>query len=430
MQDLQVTVTELPTFRVTGVQPGVRSIDVNLSGDVDLDVLNLYDGQDAAVDAADVTLIGQNVGAVRGSLVWNASSRTLTFLKSGGPLDPDTYTLSLFSRADGLVNVAGELLDGDSNGVPGGDFSTSFTVDPSTDRLLFIPDIVRGPGQPVNVPATSTGIPVSIDNANGLTQVDFTLQYDSALLDITAVTLASGLPGDWMLTTADVSTPGQVVVSLAGTTPLSAGSADLAVLTAEVPFAAEYGDAQLLRFQSTALNQGAIGVRASESLHTAVYFGDATGNGSYSALDASLISRTAVGLDTGFDAFDRIDPVLIGDVTGNGSLSALDASFVSRKAVGLPQPEIPDLPPAPPLTSPNLESQSPLAIDTSEVVSLSEDERLAALHGEPNVETSRLQQRAPQSLGRQHCDRSAGQQEGLRELPRLPQEQRVGDDGF
>ena len=47
----------------------------------------------------------------------------------------------------------------------------------------------------------------------------------------------------------------------------------------------------------------------------------------------------AVGLDTGFDEFSRIDPVLIGDVTGNGRISALDASFVARKSVGLPQAE-------------------------------------------------------------------------------------------
>ena len=73
-------------------------------------------------------------------------------------------------------------------------------------------------------------------------------------------------------------------------------------------------------------------------------FGDATGNGLYGALDASFIARVAVGLDSGFDAYDRVDPILIGDVTGNGMISAFDASFVARKAVGLPQPEIPDLP--------------------------------------------------------------------------------------
>ena len=61
-------------------------------------------------------------------------------------------------------------------------------------------------------------------------------------------------------------------------------------------------------------------------------------------MDASYIARVSVGLDTGFDAFDLTDPVVIGDVTGNGTLSGMDASYVARKSVYLPQPKIPDLP--------------------------------------------------------------------------------------
>ena len=53
-----------------------------------------------------------------------------------------------------------------------------------------------------------------------------------------------------------------------------------------------------------------------------------------SSLDASRVQRVVVGLDSGFDAFDDINPVLIGDTTGNGSLSSLDASD-SAKVVGL-----------------------------------------------------------------------------------------------
>jgi hypothetical protein len=73
------------------------------------------------------------------------------------------------------------------------------------------------------------------------------------------------------------------------------------------------------------------------------YFGDATGNGLYSGLDAQRVARIGVGLDSGLSAYPAIDPVIVGDVTGNGGLSGLDAQRIARKAVGLPVPEIPDL---------------------------------------------------------------------------------------
>ena len=51
-----------------------------------------------------------------------------------------------------------------------------------------------------------------------------------------------------------------------------------------------------------------------------------------------------VGLDSGFDAFDDINPVLIGDTTGNGSLSSLDASRIQQEVVGLPVDTFPSIP--------------------------------------------------------------------------------------
>jgi hypothetical protein len=79
----------------------------------------------------------------------------------------------------------------------------------------------------------------------------------------------------------------------------------------------------------------------------AAYFGDASGNGSYNAFDAALISRVAAELDSGFAAYGLIDPVIIGDVSGNGAIGSLDASYVARFANELPQPQIPDLPAMP-----------------------------------------------------------------------------------
>ncbi len=83
---------------------------------------------------------------------------------------------------------------------------------------------------------------------------------------------------------------------------------------------------------------------ADVAIHKVAYLGDGTGNGQFSALDAAFISRVVVALDSGFDAFDWTDPLIIGDTTGDGTLSGQDASFIAQKSVGLPRPEIPDDP--------------------------------------------------------------------------------------
>ena len=70
----------------------------------------------------------------------------------------------------------------------------------------------------------------------------------------------------------------------------------------------------------------------------------ATGNGGYSGLDVSFLQRVIAGLDTGFAAFQLLDPVIVGDITGNGSLSGLDASYLQQYVAGLPSPHIPARP--------------------------------------------------------------------------------------
>jgi len=59
-------------------------------------------------------------------------------------------------------------------------------------------------------------------------------------------------------------------------------------------------------------------------------YGDVTMNGDVSSLDASLVLKHVVGLDT-LDALERF----YGDVTQNGEISALDASYILQYVVGL-----------------------------------------------------------------------------------------------
>ena len=81
-----------------------------------------------------------------------------------------------------------------------------------------------------------------------------------------------------------------------------------------------------------------------DGLHVVAYFGDATGNGTYSSLDGQRVLRLAAGLDSGLAPYLLADPVVIADITGNGTISSLDATRILQEVVGLDRPEIPPLP--------------------------------------------------------------------------------------
>jgi hypothetical protein len=101
---------------------------------------------------------------------------------------------------------------------------------------------------------------------------------------------------------------------------------------------------QVLDLSGISLNGGAVPALDDDAIEAVAYFGDATGNGAYSSLDTSRVSRVAVGLDSGLSAYQLLDPVIVIDITGNGLISSLDTSRVSRAVVGLSVAEVPALP--------------------------------------------------------------------------------------
>ena len=330
-------------LQVESITPTPSGVTVVFSEAIDSSVLNLYDGDDAAIDAADALLTDNAGSPVAGSLVLEADSRTLHFIPTGGPLPAGDYTFTLRGRTEGIVSSAGVPLDGNEDGAAGGDFVSSVPVFREADVVvLSLPDFSRGPGQPVELQGT-TGIPLSVLSLGGVTEIDFVLHFDNGSLNITGYDLTEQLPDGWTKDIEDVATPGQIRVKLSGDTPLPAGELSLVVFAANV-VAAERGGARRLWIDSAAANEGTRFVDADMAVHSNSYVGDASGNGEYSAFDASQIARVAVGLQNGFEFFGMIDPVIIGDATGNKSLSALDASYVARRAVGLAQPEIPEIP--------------------------------------------------------------------------------------
>ena len=265
--------------------------------------MNLHDVQAGTFGPADVVLVGNAEGRVAGSLVLSAD--TLTFVATGGPLRADTYTVRLRSADDGFVDLSGQRLDGDGDGVAGNDFVRVFSAAPQP-IVIGLPDFSRGPGQPVDVPANQPGLPLTLTdnrpNGPGIQTVDVTIDYDPALLTVTAAVRGPDAPAGATLS-ADTQTPGRIVLSLSGLAgSLPAGALHLVTLIAEVPSTAAYGTTGrlvLADVQVTGAAGASLAATADDAIHVAAYFGDATGNGQYSALDAQRVARIGVGLDGG-----------------------------------------------------------------------------------------------------------------------------------
>ncbi|MGE5612038.1 MAG: tandem-95 repeat protein, partial [Bacillota bacterium] len=332
-------VTAIETsFRVISVTPTASGFDLDFNRALNTSKLNLYDGLDAAVDLPDMTVVGQKSGAMVGSLIVDVEQpSTLHWVKTGGVLAADDYAVTLFSRSNGFVDATGELLDGDSDGVTGGNYQGSFKVTRSGERIVSLPDLARGPRQ-------SMRLPIRIDNAADVQQVSLELVYDPKLLTINDVAIATGMPAGWNVTKTP-GMPGHMTISLMGTVLLTAGARELLSISASVPADAPYAAAQAVQLRGVQINgKQDTAVLGDSAVLVAGYVGDTTGNGRYSGVDASYIAGVSVGLTSGFDAYPRVDPVIIGDATASGTLSSMDASFVAQKSVGLPRPEIPDLP--------------------------------------------------------------------------------------
>ena len=351
--DVLVTVGPTPTFQVNQflVQPSGFTLRFNRA--VDTATLNLFDGlfgTTPSAEPADITLVGNTVGAVAGSVVWDPVNNIATFIRTGGPLATDTYTLTVRSANNAVKDTLGNLLDGNANGTPGDDYTQTFNTSNPFNRTLSIPDFARGPdsGSNINVPNTGTlGLPVRIDDGSQVRSVDFRVTYDPSLLNITGAQLAAGMPGDWSIT-SNLSTPGTAIITVFGTTSdLPAGPQNIVKLVANVPSNAPYGAAEALRLLNITVSKNdatTLPTRGDSGIHKVMYFGDADGDRAYTGFDAGLISRVVVNLDSGFHTSPLVDPVILGDIDGSAGLSGIDASFVAQKAALLPRPEIPNLP--------------------------------------------------------------------------------------
>jgi hypothetical protein len=327
---------------------------VQFDRDLALSQLNLYE-QGGALGPADVILTGPGDAMVCGSLVVASDGRKVTFIKTDGLLPAGMYTVTLRSGAAAFQDASGTALDGDADGVPGGDYATSFEVSaPETEPLIIsLPNVTRGYSQPVNLPADdlTAGLPLQLSDGRGLSGLDLELFYDTALLEITGFTLDRGVVergGEAQLTFPSTGVA-RLTVDTTGSLGAASGLLTLGSFTARVPDNAAYAAKHLLDISEVHVYDNGPLLQEvpsidDDAIHIAAFLGDTNGDGWYNSPDATLTRRVIGQVNTGFAAYQLADPVLIADITLNGLIQSSDTTGI-RRAIGLMA--VPNIPPLP-----------------------------------------------------------------------------------
>jgi hypothetical protein len=330
---------------VTGFTPDANGFAVRFNHAIDPSVIDLSTGPGIA--GADVIVVGQLVGQLTGSITLDADLRGFVFQRTGAPLQYDRYVVTVASGADGFVDIGGSL-DGDADGVRGDAYVRPFDVLGTGSASVGLPDFMRGPGQPVDVPATRQGLPLTFDSPGGVKTLQLHVDYDPALFTITGATKGAGLPdGAIVRVVQETLITGMVRArfTIITDTPIAAGRVTLLDLVASVPVTAGYGRREILDLGVDAINGDVQApATARDALHVVGYFGDADGDAKLTTNDVQKVARVVSGFDTGFAAWQGVDPLLVADIDGNGRLTAIDTSWLLGKVRGQVRPEIPDVP--------------------------------------------------------------------------------------
>ena len=330
-------VNQIETLHVTGLTPTVDGFRLSFSGAIDPTELNLYDAMDM-LGAADLTVTGEQTGAVRGSMVVTGDGTGLQFV-TANPLVADTYTVTLRSGGDAFKSLAGELLDGNADETVGDDYTASFSnILPNV--LLGVPSFARGAGQAIHLPAGSdAGIPLTLSSDGTVSTVTAVLTFDPALLAVGELTAGTLLPEGAVLTT-QVLEPGRVSLQLESPTTLPAGPLTIGSLQAEVVATAAPAATGLIGLESVVVDGGSAAAGRT-AVQLVASLGDTSGDGGYSSADSTLAARLAMRIDTGLVAYATVDPLLVADASGNGEISMLDAAMIAGVAGGQQGPAAP-----------------------------------------------------------------------------------------
>jgi predicted outer membrane repeat protein len=276
--------------------------------------------------------------SIKGSFVTDSVTDSLTFAKTGDPMGSGVYQMTL--NTDGMTDENGNPIDGDGDGKAGGKFIQTFNVDNTGKRTFRLDDFVAGPGQAVKLPSSGgQGIDINIDDATGVTKIEFDFVFDEDILGVSGVSRGANLPSSWNIS-SQIEAPGRLQVVLSGAEAIQGGAAQLINVVADVLPTVAYGSSELLQLDQIELNDGAIASIGDVGVHQVGKLGDLSGNGEYTSLDAALLSRVVQGIDNGFRSSPLIDGNILGDINSNSSLTAEDVMSIAKKSVGLPQNDI------------------------------------------------------------------------------------------
>ncbi|MDJ0637142.1 MAG: hypothetical protein QNJ34_28470, partial [Xenococcaceae cyanobacterium MO_188.B29] len=194
--ETEVSATDLDLLQVTEFTPNTSGFEILFNQAI----------QDSAIDLAsskDSVLLKDQAGNfLDGSIIFQDGFTGFTFVKTGDPLAPGSYTITLESGESGIVN-----LDGDNDDRAGGDYNVNFIVVDNQARILNLADLTLAPGEFVSSSAESRDLNISIDNGTELSQIKFEVEYNPDLLSINNFQLAENLPEDWQLQT-NTTAPG------------------------------------------------------------------------------------------------------------------------------------------------------------------------------------------------------------------------------
>ena len=368
-----INLNAAPTLKVSNLVATTSGFTIEFNEAVNVGAINLYEAKDATerTGSPDITVArvisAISSATVTGSLVFDASGKFATFVQRGGALTAGNYSVTVKGdrvETDGFASrgvrslATGQSLDGDADGVAGGNYVGSFTVASFSGATLSLADFARGPGQAVNVPAANAGLlPLALNTGSATTTltvsaIDVLLKYDPTQLKVNTVLRGSALPADADLSFSVLAELGElrIIVTRNLAFTLIGTALELLKIDASVPASARYGADQVLDL-SFKLNGGALASRADDAVHLAAYLGDVTGDAQYGALDVQRVSRVASGLDTGFAPFARTSPLLIADVTQSVTvprpdsfIDAVDKQAILDVSLGKARVEIPALP--------------------------------------------------------------------------------------
>jgi hypothetical protein len=253
---------------------------------------------------------------------------SLVFVSST-PLVNDSYTVVLNSGEKAFVGVDGRLLDGNSDGTAGDNYTKSFVVDDASSTVVSTPSFARAPGESVELlSGTQNGLPIELDSNGAVRSVAFTVEYDPAVISVESLEKSVSLPAGATMTHSMV-TPGNIAVTITSSQAIGAGSATLAVVNASIADDADYAVSSVVTIKDVVVNGGQAVGTGSSAVHVAARLGDTSGDGSYSGFDAVLAARVAAFKDTGLAAYAMVDPVVVADVSGNGDIRMYDSGLVA-----------------------------------------------------------------------------------------------------